>query len=273
MTDTLSTEDFSRFCDFLQRASGIKLSENKQYLVSSRLNRLLDLNKIPSLKTLLETIQKPGQNILLQQVVDAMTTNETNWFRDEYPFKILVEKLLPEIAPNGGGRLWCAACSSGQEPFSIAMSLEENRHRMGGYNKHVEIIATDISHQILDQAKTGEYDSLAIARGLSSERKQRFFDNNDNVSRLKSNIRNKIKFSKLNLKENYAAMGKFDIIFCRNVLIYFSEELKRDIIQRLSKSLKPGGYLFLGASESASGFSDAFEMVRCNPGIVYKLKG
>jgi len=271
--DKLSSLEFSHFCEFLQTKSGIKLSTNKQYLVTSRLQKLLLINQIDSLKILFKEIQKVSNSALLQQVIDAMTTNETNWFRDEYPFAVLCEKLLPQIAPNGNAKIWCAACSSGQEPYSIAMSLDESKHKMGGYKYPVKLIGTDLSHHILTSAKAAEFDKLAMARGLSKAREKRYFESiAGDRQRLISTIRNQVEFKHLNLKESYTALGKFDVIFCRNVLIYFSAELKREILNKLCKSLKPKGYLFLGASESASGFCDDLKMVRCNPGIVYQLK-
>jgi len=273
MTDSLSNIEFTNFCDFLQLNSGIKLNSSKQYLVTSRLNKLLTINHIESLKVLLERIQLSANSGLLQQVVDAMTTNETNWFRDEYPFQALTDKLLPEIAPRGGAKIWCAACSSGQEPYSIAMALDESKIQVGGYKYSAQIIGTDLSVQILAHAKSAEFDKLALARGLSSSREQRYFESiGKDKKRVISSIRNQVQFRQLNLKESYNSMGKFDVIFCRNVLIYFSAELKREILNKLVKCLNPRGYLFLGASESAAGFNDNFKMVRCNPGIVYQLK-
>ncbi len=273
MDDSLSATEFSKFCDFLQQNSGIKLSANKQYLVTSRLNKLLQANAIDNLKDLVDKIQQVGHSTLLQQVVDAMTTNETNWFRDEYPFKVLIEQLLPEIAPTGGAKIWCAACSSGQEPYSIAIALDESRNKMDGYKHSVRIVATDISHQILARAKSAKFDKLALARGLSSEREKKYFEAVDGENKqVISAIRNQVQFRQLNLKESFSSMGKFDVIFCRNVLIYFSAELKRDILKKLVGCLNPGGFIFLGASESASGFCDDLKMVRCNPGIVYQLK-
>jgi chemotaxis protein methyltransferase CheR len=273
MPDSLTKIEFLEFCDFLQLKSGIKLDASKHYLVTSRLNKLLSLNHIDSLKTLLHLIQIPKNSSLQQAVIDAMTTNETNWFRDEYPFQILTQKLLPEIAPNGGAKIWCAACSSGQEPYSIAMALDESKSVLNGYQHPVGIIGTDLSVAILKHAKSAEFDKLSLARGLSSEREHRYFESIDNnKKRVIPAIRNLVQFKQLNLKESYTAMGKFDVIFCRNVLIYFSDELKQEILYKLTKSLNPGGYLFLGASESASGFCDNLKMVRCNPGIAYQAK-
>ncbi len=272
--ENLSSAEYQKFCDFLQFRTGIMLGSAKQYLVSSRLNRLLKIHQLNSLPELISRVQLRGNSLLLQDVIDAMTTNETNWFRDSYPFEILLKQILPEVDSKNRVRIWCAACSSGQEPFSIKMVLEEARLKVAGYQGKVDIVATDLSDRILKQAKKGEFDSLALVRGLSEQRKKRFFVQSDKVGTLRVTdaIRQGIQFSKVNLKDSYHALGKFDVVFCRNVLIYFSSELKRDILMRIGKTLKPGGYLFLGASESAAGFSDDFEMIRCNPGIVYRLK-
>lgn len=272
--EKLTNREYEQFCDFLQHRTGILLGSAKQYLVSSRLNRLLLSHQIHTLSELITQVQLPGSQLLLQDVIDAMTTHETNWFRDVYPFEILIRKILPEVTQGNRARIWCAACSSGQEPYSIKMVLAENQSELRGYQGSVDIVATDISDSILQQAKMGEFDQLALVRGLSEQRKKRFFEKTDSEGVLKVNasVKQGIQFRKLNLKDSFQVMGQFDVVFCRNVLIYFSSELKKDILGRIARTLKPGGYLFLGASESVVGFSNDFEMVRCNPGIVYRLK-
>lgn len=273
MEQVITANEYHEFCNFLKSVTGIKLGENKQYLVSSRLSRLLADNQVSNISELLSLVKQPSGRQLLQLVIDAMTTNETNWFRDVYPFQVLFNKLLPEMSPHGRARIWCAACSSGQEPYSISMALEEEKKKVNGYRGELEIIATDLSSGILEKAKLAEFDQLSLSRGLSDERKKLYFDiQEDGGGTFKANLRQKINFKQLNLKESYSSLGKFDVIFCRNVLIYFQEDLKKEILKKISNSLKPQGYLFLGASESVRGFSEAFEMVRCNPGIVYKLK-
>ncbi|HTF97644.1 MAG TPA: protein-glutamate O-methyltransferase CheR, partial [Cellvibrio sp.] len=169
-------------------------------------------------------------------------------------------------------RIWSAACSSGQEPYSISMMVEEyRRQNMGALQRPVQIVATDVSATILDQARKAEYDRLSVLRGLSDERLQRYFDKaSDNVWRVKPPVRERIEFKAWNLMDSYAMLGKFDIVFCRNVLIYFNAELKRQILQKIHASLKPKGILFLGSSEGLAGAADLFEMVRCEPGILYR---
>ncbi len=273
MQKGITTHEYHQFCAFLKSTTGIQLGDNKQYLISSRLTRLLREHNVTSISELLSLVQHPKYRLLLQHVVDAMTTNETNWFRDIYPFQVLFSKLLPEISPFGKARIWCAACSSGQEPYSISMALEEENKKMGGFKGELEILATDLSEGILEKAKKAEFDQLSLTRGLSDERRKMHFDaQTPEIYRVKPTIRQRVSFRQLNLKTPYTGLGKFDVVFCRNVLIYFPAELKKDILERIAKTIKPGGYLFLGASESASGFSNDFDMIRCNPGIVYKLK-
>jgi chemotaxis protein methyltransferase CheR len=208
-------------------------------------------------------------------VIDAMTTNETFWFRDIYPYEHLKNNLLPQLMGTrhpGSVRIWSAACSSGQEPYSISMMVEEyKRQAMGTLARPVQVVATDLSSIVLDQARRGEYDRLSILRGLSQDRLDRYFETpSEGVWRAKSFIRDRIEFRPLNLLDSYTGLGKFDIVFCRNVLIYFNAELKRQIMQKIHASLKPQGILYLGSSEGLSGAGDLFEMVRCEPGILYR---
>ena len=269
-----SPVDYQVFRDFLEDACGILLGENKQYLVSSRLNALMVEHNIETLRELVKGISQITNRKLKEAVIDAMTTNETLWFRDSHPFDIFKNKLLPEFQQgrNGSMRVWCAACSSGQEPYSLAMMTEEYRSsKMGSLKSPVEIVATDLSASMLEQCKRGEYDSLSLGRGLSQDRLMRFFDKADgDVWRVKPELRKPIRFQARNLMDSFSTMGKFDVVFCRNVLIYFSAELKLDILRRIHTSLRPGGYLILGASEGLSGVKEYYEMVQCHPGIIYR---
>jgi chemotaxis protein methyltransferase CheR len=195
------------------------------------------------------------------------------WFRDTHPFDIFKNKLLPELQQgNGTIRVWSAACSSGQEPYSLSMMVDEFKSsKMGVLKNPVEIVATDLSKSMLELCKKAEYDGLSLGRGLVRERLQRHFEPVDgNVWRVKPQIRTRVRFQSLNLKESFIALGKFDVVFCRNVLIYFSADLKVDILRRIHGTLRPGGYLVLGASEGLSGVSEHFKMVQCNPGIIYQ---
>ncbi|MDH5595005.1 MAG: methyltransferase [Gammaproteobacteria bacterium] len=271
---TISPEDYDSFRDYLESACGIILGDNKHYLVTSRLNRLMKEFSISCIGELVKQSEKNRQ--LHNRIVDAMTTNETFWFRDNHPFDILKDKLLPEFAANTKRiqpfRIWSAAASSGQEAYSISMMIEEFiQSRPGSLKQGVQIIGTDISPTMLEEAKAARYDKAAIFRGITEERKKKFFTEKGIKWEVNPAIRNRASFTELNLMNDYATLGKFDIIYCRNVLIYFSSDTKRDIISRMARALNPGGYLFVGASESLN-YSEGFEMVRCNPGVVYKLK-
>lgn len=275
---SLTLSDFHLFRDYLEKQSGILLGDNKQYLVSSRLKKILEQERIQSLSELVRRMQANPRGALHTQVIDAMTTNETLWFRDTYPYEVMKNRVLPELVakyPNQRLRIWSAACSSGQEPYSLAMILDEyERTAFGQLRAGVQIIATELSNTMLEASKQGEYDALAIARGLSPERLQRYFDKVGTGGRwkIKDFIKQKVEFRQINLLESYSALGKFDVVFCRNVLIYFSAEVKKDILRRIHATLKPGGYLFLGASEALNGLPELYTMVQCNPGIIYQAK-
>lgn len=276
MSKVISPEEYMLFSSFLEKACGIMLGENKQYLVTSRLQRLMDELNIPNLTDLVKRMQSGREKTLQVRIIDAMTTNETLWFRDSHPFDILRNEIFPDLSKerNRGIRIWSAACSSGQEPYTMSMVAQEyGMANPGKLAKGVEIVATDISKTVLEQARSATYDNMSLARGMSDERKQRYFrDMGNRQWELRKEIRDRVRFTELNLMQSYISMGKFDIIFCRNVLIYFSADLKRDIIGRMARALNPRGYLFLGSSESLAGHSEMFDMVRSGGAVYYRLK-
>ncbi len=275
---SISPDVYRAFCSFLQERCGIVLGTGKEYLIRSRLVSLLPRYDAASLDQLLEKVIR-GDNLSLERtVIDAMTTNETFWFRDVYPFEILGSRILPEIVRGRRRiRIWSAACSSGQEPYSIAMVIREQAERLADLKSAtVDIVASDISDSMLEMAQKGVYDSLSMSRGLDPERRRRFFQVHDKDSgscQISESIRSMVSFKRLNLLGNLAVLGSFDIIFCRNVLIYFSREEKLRIIINFARMLRPGGYLFLGSSEFMSGIEEYFEMIRLNPGIIFKRLG
>lgn len=276
MKAEITPTEYLAFKEFLQDACGILLGDNKQYLVKSRLRKIMEEQELASLGQLVEQLRRSSRGRLREVVIDAMTTNETLWFRDNHPFRILTEKVLPELSESRSGqplRVWSAACSTGQEPYSIAMVVDEfKRLRPGRLRSEVKIVATDISQSVLNVARNGEYEMLAIGRGLSPERHRQYFSPTESGAwQVKPQIRSMVEFRELNLLERYM-LGRFDVVFCRNVLIYFSADLKRDILTRIHQVLNPGGYLILGASESLNGLPDKYEMVQCNPGIIYRAK-
>lgn len=272
----LDPSEFQRFRDFLQDICGIDLGQNKQYLVANRVRRIMLDHRFNNLTELMQCIDHGGNRRLRQQVIDAMTTNETFWFRDGYPFDYLANKLLPDLHRDKKGapiRIWSAACSSGQEPYSLSIIVEEFFRSLGGIRTPVEILATDLSSSILAQAREGIYDRLSLTRGLSEQRLKTFFKpKGEDRWQIEAAIRGRVQFRPLNLQDSYYLLGKFDVVFCRNVLIYFSAHLKREILRKIHGVMAPGGYLFLGSSETISELNDLFEMIHCTPGVVYRVR-
>lgn len=274
MAGDIKQDEYDSFRLFLEQSAGITLGDNKQYLVNSRLNRLMAEKGINSLGELVDKLKGGKEPGLRETIIDAMTTNETLWFRDTSPFNVMKQEIFPALGSlNRNIRIWSSACSSGQEPYSLSMLVDElKKESPASLKTEVEITATDISPTVLKAAKEAKYDGLSMARGMSDERKSRFFTQVDKLWEVKPEIRKRVSFRELNLLDSYTALGKFDVIFCRNVLIYFSSDLKRDIISRMSKQLNPGGLLILGSSESLSGHSDEFELVRSPVCVHYRLK-
>lgn len=271
----LGPGDYEAFQKYLQGVCGIVLGRGKEYLVTSRLSGLMNTKGINSVGDLLKQVNSGRNQSLQVSIIDAMTTNETFWFRDVSHFQMLADMIFPEIESKLGRsmRIWSSACSSGQEPYNISMTVQKylssNPGRLSG---GVEILGTDISSQILGQAKKGVYCGLSASRGMDADLQQRYFLARDNCIEVRPEIRSRVSFRSQNITQNYTLLGRFDVVFCRNVLIYFSAEKKADIIERIARVLNPGGYLFLGSTESLVSHSDLFNMVRQGGGIVYRLK-
>jgi chemotaxis protein methyltransferase CheR len=273
MSFSISATEYGQFKQKLEQYCGIMLGDNKEYLITSRLRRLLETEKLADLSELIKAMDR---NLKLKEmVVDAMTTNETLWFRDDHPFKIFREKLLPELAKTRRPlRIWSAACSTGQEPYSLSIAIEEyKRLNPGALVGDVKIIATDISPTALAIAKEGVYPQLALKRGMGDVHlKQYFKQQADDEWKISDEIKRRIEFRSLNLQASYSMLGKFDLVFCRNVLIYFSPEFKLDILTRIHGTLNPEGHLFVGASEAVNNLSDFYKMQQFSPGISYQAK-
>lgn len=251
----LAPEDFAVFQKFLLDACGIHLGENKQYLMRSRLSGLLKDYRYASLGEFVAALRRGTVSAALKaQVVDAMTTRETFWFRESAHFDELKATLLPAwMAARSASpvRVWSAACSSGQEPYSISLSVAEYLAGKPSISaRPVQILGTDISASALNEAARASYGDMALSRGLEPALKARYFMAEGGRWRLKPEIAGRVRFQPLNLLASYASLGRFDLIFCRNVLIYFPEAVKRDILTRLAGALNPGGFLFLSSTES-----------------------
>ncbi len=267
-------KDYEIFCKYLEESCGITLGDNKSYLVNSRLRTIKEHYGFNSLLELVNGIKSGQHRDLKVEVVDAMTTNETSWFRDNYPFEILKTEIFSELNTKlHTPKIWSAACSYGHEPYSISITFQEYIDKNPGqFSKGIEIVGTDISRRALTDAREGHYDDLGLSRGLSNERKQKFFTQTEEGMRVNDKIKQRVRFQEFNLLNSYSLLGQFDVIFCRNVLIYFSNENKSLILNKMAKSIRPNGCLFLGASEPIVNYCDDFEMVSANNMVYYRRK-
>lgn len=272
----ISPDQYRRFQKFLNSTCGIVLKDDKQYLVSNRLASLSEKNGFDSIDALIDVVGRYKANPkLVTDVIDCMTTNETFWFRDVVHFEELKTQVLTDLSRQkfASPRIWSAACSSGQEPYSISMTVDQycNNHAVNGFN-NVQIIGTDISDSILAQARSGIYSDLALSRGINKANRKRYFEPYGDNWKLKSQIASKVRFQQFNLLKPFRALGQFDVIFCRNVLIYFADEIKIDILTRMAQALKPNGYLFLSSTEAIPSQLDLFELVPDTNVRYFRLK-
>lgn len=271
---SITGEDYRAFRDVLEKMCGIVLGDGKEYLLASRLSGLLREYHLDSFRALLGRL-RTGDPKLRTSVIDAMTTNETFWFRDTAHFRLLAERVLPDLRPPLGQpvRIWSAACSTGQEPYTISMTVQNYLSRNPGrLPAGVEILATDISSKVLAEARSGAYCGFNVSRGLEPSQQRQFFQPKGSCLEVRPEIRRRVQFREFNLTSGFALLGRFDIIFCRNVLIYFSAALKADVINRMAQVLNPGGFLFLGSTEAITGHLDRFDMVNACGGITYRVR-
>jgi len=256
----VTPSDYEYLRKLLKDHSGLDLSADKQYLIESRLLPLSRKCDLPGISELVQKM-KGGSAPLIAQVVEAMTTNETFFFRDKVPFDHFRDSIMPEImkarANRKSIRIWCAAGSTGQEPYSLAMSVKEMGAALAGWR--VEIIATDLSQEVLEKSKAGIYSQFEVQRGLPIQLLVKHFKQSGEFWQLSSEIRAMVQHRQLNLLHDFSQLGVFDVIFCRNVLIYFDQETKINIFGRLAKVMEPDGFLVLGAAETVVGLTDVFK--------------
>ena len=243
----------------LKERSGLVLSADKQYLVESRLIPLARRSGLTGISDLVAKM-KTGAEPLIVAVVEAMTTNETFFFRDKVPFDHFRETIMPmmlEARKNRRSiRIWCAASSTGQEPYSLAMILKEMGASLSGWR--TEIVATDLSQEVLEKSKSGIFSQFEVQRGLPIQMLVKHFSQINETWQLSPEIRAMVQFKQLNLLHDFSSLGTFDIIFCRNVLIYFDQDTKVNVFNRLAKVIEPDGFLVLGAAETVVGLSAGF---------------
>lgn len=261
--------DFDHFRQLVRLQSGLALTPDKGYLVLSRLAPIARAEGLADVPALLTRLRSGAPEVLLRRCVDAMATHESFFFRDGTPFNLLATRVLPELIAarraSRSLRIWCAACSSGQEPYSVAMLLQEAAGALAGWR--TEIVATDMSESILEKARAGLYTDFEVQRGLSETRLNRWFSREGSAWRVSPALRQMVSFRPHNLLHGAAGLGGFDVIFCRNVLIYFDVPQKRAIFADLARAMTDGGALFLGSAETVIGVTDAFELTPGAPGL------
>jgi chemotaxis protein methyltransferase CheR len=264
--------------DFVRRLvyqrSAIVLEPGKEYLVESRLAPIVRQTGLTSISELVTKLRAPGSTALERDVIEAMTTNETSFFRDLWPFEVLKSDVLPDlIAKRQTSRtltIWCAASSTGQEPYSIAMLIREHFPQLAGWT--VKIIATDLSVDVLDRAKAGRYSQLEVGRGMPAALLVKYFERAGLDWQLKSDIRRGVEFRQMNLADPWPALPPADLVMVRNVLIYFDTETKKAILGRVRGVLKGDGYLFLGAAETTLNLDEGFERLQFQRTGCYRLR-
>lgn len=255
----MSEPDFEFLRTFLKAKSGLALPPEKRYLIESRLAPVCRSFDIASLADLVRHLRGNRNPTLESAVVDAMTTNETFFFRDKGPFDLFRDVLLPRYLAARSSvrhlRIWCAAASTGQEPYSLAMLLEEASPRLAGWK--VDILATDISTEVLAKARAGLYNQFEVQRGLPIQLLLKYFTQVGDQWQISSKIRGKVEFRPLNLIKEFGHIGPFDIVYCRNVLIYFDSSTKSNVLSRIANVMAADGSLILGAAETVLGLTDA----------------
>ena len=276
----ITPQEYQTYCKYVYDICGINLTPNQAYLIETRLAQLIKRLGCSSFSELYNKSKAEGMKKIEQEIIDAITTNETYFFRDKSPFELLQHKILPDLIDKRTTRaglpttikIWSAACSFGQEVYSIAITLKELLgNDISKYR--ISIVGTDISDEAIARSSYASYNQFEVERGLPPNKLRLYFDQVEKGWRIKDELRSMVSFRKLNLFQSFAAMGRFDIIFCRNVAIYFSQPDKVKLYEKIGGALASDGYLLIGAQESLTGITDIFEPQRYMRSIFYGLKG
>lgn len=269
----LSSSDLAEIAKLVLEQSAIVLEPSKAYLIESRLNPVVRSNHLESIAELVEAIRKPNGAKLRTEVIDAMTTNETSFYRDIHPFELLKKKLLPELIEKRSNEkkltIWSNACSSGQEIYSIAMMIREHFPELIKWD--LKLYATDLSSEILDKAKQGIFNQTEVNRGLPMQLLMKHFHREGVHWQINEDVRSMIRFEPVNLIQNWPMnLNSVDVVFLRNVLIYFSPETKREILTKVRRRIANHGYMFLGGSENTMNLTDEFERLQIDGSVCYR---
>ncbi|MGE4528046.1 MAG: protein-glutamate O-methyltransferase CheR [Rhodospirillaceae bacterium] len=270
----MKPEDFDFVAKLLKERSGLVLSKDKSYLLESRLMPVARRRGMKGLDELVAAIRRMDP-ALVKDVTEAMTTNESFFFRDTKPFDQFRERVLPALLSARKDkrqiRVWCAACSSGQEPYSLAIILKEMEAKLSGWR--IDIVATDLSTEILEKAKAGLYSQFEVQRGMPIALLVKYFQKKDEMWQIDARLRAMVQYRPLNLLTDVrSTLGAFDVVFCRNVLIYFDQETKGKVLADIAKVMAPDGFLYLGGAETVLGISDKFRPIAGQRGM-YELTG
>jgi chemotaxis protein methyltransferase CheR len=265
----MTPEDFGYLRKLLKERSGLVLAPEKQYLAESRLLPLARRNGMHTLTELIAKLKTPQAATLASDVVDAMTTNETFFFRDKVPFEQFRDAIMPALlaarAREKRIRIWCTACATGQEPYSLAMALKGMGAALAGYK--VQILATDLCAEVLERARAGIYSQFEVQRGLPIQQLVKFFSQIGERWQIAPEIRAMVQFRTLNLLADFKPLGTFDLVFCRNVLIYFDQPTKTAVLERIARQMPDDGFLVLGAAETVVGLTESFKPVADRRGL------
>jgi chemotaxis protein methyltransferase CheR len=270
----MKVEDFDMFCTLLKQRSGLVLTKDKAYLLESRLMPVARKWNMKGLDELASTVRTRKEEALLRDITEAMTTNESSFFRDQKPFDLFREWVLPRFMESRGARrqlrVWSAACSSGQEAYSLAMLLQEEQAKVAGWK--IEIVGTDISNEMVERARAGIYTQFEVQRGLPITLLVKYFKQTGDKWQINPQIRQMASFKEFNLLTDLSPLGQFDVIFCRNVLIYFDQPTKTKVLDQMARLLPPDGILYLGGAETVLGITDRFKPVEGQRGL-YAVAG
>lgn len=265
----MNFDDFKFVARLLKERSGLVLRSDKAYLMESRLNPVSRRHGFKGFDELAAAVRADQDGDLMKQVVEAMATNETCFFRDRQPFDQFRLVVLPHLLAHREAsktiRIWCAGCSAGQEPYSLAIILKENEARLEGWN--IEILATDLSEPVLEKARQGLYSHFEVQRGLPISLLIKYFQREDDRWRIDKAIRGMVRFEHFNLLDDPRALGAFDVVLCRNVLIYFDKETKSAVLERLAGATVDDGFLYLGSVETILNLTEHYELIPGHRGI------
>jgi chemotaxis protein methyltransferase CheR len=271
----MTDQDFDAIRKLLQEHSAIVLEPGKQYLVESRLAPLMQQRNLSSIAELIAQLRRQPDNGLQRQIVEAMVTTESLFFRDHHPFEALRTTVLPRLLGRRRDerslRIWCAASSTGQEPYSVALLLQEHFPQLAGWK--VSLLASDISREVLARARAGRYKQIEVNRGLPATLLVKYFEQHGTDWQLKPAIRNMVEFQEINLAKAWPVLPPMDLVLIRNVMIYFDVDTKKTILGKLARLLRPDGYLLLGGSETTFNLDDSYRRVEPLKAGIYQLAG